>query len=94
MEPQEGTTGQRTAATHTPAGYRRCAMRLIRDQHEGMVLVYELEPTAADAGPRTLVFESGQWRSRLGDYPADWRRMADDQLLALSAGNRDLRTPS
>lgn len=58
-------------------------MRLIRDQQQGMVLVYELEPSVADAGPRSLVFESGQWNTRLDHYPAEWRRLPDGELLAL-----------
>jgi hypothetical protein len=79
----ESTTGQRASAAHTPAGYRRCAMRLIRHQQLGMVLVYELEPSVADAGPRSLVFESGQWSMRLEHYPAEWRRLPDEELLAM-----------
>jgi len=47
-----------------------------------MVLVYEAEP-AANAGPRNLVFESGTGRSRLDQYPPDWRVLADRDLLAL-----------
>jgi hypothetical protein len=81
--PEITTTEQRASAAHTPAGYRRCAMRLIRNQQLGMVLVYELEPSVADAGPRTLVFESGKWSMRLEHYPAEWRRLPDDQLLAM-----------
>lgn len=77
------TTEQRAAVARTPAGYRRCAMRLIRNEQLGMVLVYELEPSVADAGPRSLVFESGQWSMRLEHYPAEWRRLPDDELLKM-----------
>lgn len=80
---QQSTSEQRAAVARTPAGYRRCAMRLIRDKHLGMVLVYELEPTKADTGPRTLVFEATTWASRLQEYPAEWRRLPDGELLAL-----------
>jgi len=57
-------------------------MRVVKDADGGMVLVYEAEP-AANAGPRNLVFESGTGRSRLDQYPPDWRVLADRDLLAL-----------
>jgi hypothetical protein len=81
--PQPSTTEERAAVARTPAGYRRCAMRLIRDAHLGMVLVYELEPSVVDSGPRHLVFEATTWASRLEKYPAEWRRLPNDELLAL-----------
>jgi hypothetical protein len=59
-------------------------MRLIRDKQQGLILVYELEPAIVNAGPRSLVFESGAWSARLEDYPADWRRLTDEALVALS----------
>jgi hypothetical protein len=83
IPPQPSTTEQRAAVARTPAGYRRCAMRLIRDTHLGMVLVYELEPSVVDSGPRHLVFEATTWASRLEKYPAEWRRLPNDELLAL-----------
>ena len=86
MEPQETTEERRAVTARTPAGYRRCAMRLIRDRNQGMILVYELEPSVADAGPRKLMFESKEWCARLEHYPAEWRRLADDELLALRTG--------
>ena len=69
---------------HAPrvSGSRRCTMRVVRDSQGGMVLVYEAEP-AAHAGPRHLIFESGSGRMRLDRYPADWRVLADQDLLAL-----------
>ena len=57
-------------------------MRVVRDGDEGMILVYESEP-AANGGPRTLVFESGNGRIRLPDFPQAWRTMDDRELLAL-----------
>jgi hypothetical protein len=57
-------------------------MRVLIDPNGGMVLVYESEP-AVNAGPRTLVFESGEGRYRLDQYPSDWRRMGDRELLSL-----------
>ena len=65
-----------------PEGFRRCAMRLLRDQH-GMVLVYELEPSKLDAGPSALVFESPGHSARLEHYPKSWQALSNDQLLAL-----------
>ena len=57
-------------------------MRVLKDVGEGMVLVYEAEPDVI-AGPRTLVFESGKGRYRLDQYPPEWRRMGDRELLSL-----------
>lgn len=57
-------------------------MRVLKDGDEGMVLVYEAEP-AANAGPRSLVFESGKGRFRLDQYPPTWRIMSDHELLSL-----------
>ena len=57
-------------------------MRVLKDGEDGMVLVYEAEP-AINAGPRTLVFESGIARVRLEKYPAGWRGMSDAELLSL-----------
>ena len=95
MEPQESpaqedaaepkaTTGEHAVRriTTPPEGFRRCAMRLLRDQ-SGMVLVYELEPSVRDTGPRMLVFESPGRSVRLERYPASWKGFSNDQLLAL-----------
>lgn len=46
-----------------------------------MVLVYELDP--APGSPSSLIFESGTACTRLFDYPRDWRRMSDADLIAL-----------
>ena len=85
VEPQPSTTGEQRAVariTTPPEGFRRCAMRLIRDQH-GMVLVYELEPSVKDTAPSMLVFESPGQSARLEHYPAGWKGLSNDQLLAL-----------
>ena len=63
-------------------GGRRAAMRVVQAAGRPIV-VYEQDPIATDAGPRELVFESGDSIVRLADYPADWRKMKDDELLAL-----------
>jgi hypothetical protein len=48
-------------------------------------LVYELPPTAFDrrSGP-SLVFESDATMRRVRMYPANWRGLSDEDLLALS----------
>ena len=66
-------------------GGRRAAMRVVQVGAR-MVIVYEQDPTASDSGPRTLVFESGDSIVRLEEYPAEWRKMADSDLLALPHG--------
>ena len=63
-------------------GGRRAAMRVVQAGSR-MVVVYEQEPSATDPGPRTLVFESGDSITRLTQYPADWRKLRDDELLGL-----------
>jgi hypothetical protein len=63
-------------------GGRRAAMRVVQAGMR-MVVVYEQEPTATDLAPRTLVFESGDSIVRLTHFPADWRRLKDDELLEL-----------
>jgi hypothetical protein len=82
VEPQERRTPQNSAVQST--GRHRQAMRLIRDEHEEIVLIYELTGlTASD--PRTLVMEWGGGRStaRLDHYPANWRELKDQALLDL-----------
>jgi len=49
--------------TTPPEGFRRCAMRVLRDS--SMVLVYGLEPSAKESGPSLLVFESPGRSARL-----------------------------
>jgi hypothetical protein len=62
-------------------GGRRAAMRVLQAGMR-MVIVYEQEPSATDQ-TRALVFESGDSIVRLTQYPADWRKLPDDQLLTL-----------
>lgn len=83
VERQDGTDERRAETARAPIGHRRCTMRVIRDQRQGIVLVYEIEPSATDTRPRSLVFESGEWRAQIDHYPADWRHLADEELLAL-----------
>ena len=82
MDPQE--CSQESASGNSTSGHRRHAMRLLRDESEEIVLVYELTGMRT-TDPRMLVIESrgGQSVSRLEDYPANWRQLRDIELLAL-----------
>lgn len=62
-------------------GGRRAAMRVVQAGMR-MIVVYEQEPATID-GERALVFESGDSITRLAHYPAEWRKLKDDDLLAL-----------
>jgi hypothetical protein len=63
-------------------------MRVIRTPPQGMVLVYEVDPAKGARDPSSLIFESGGGRTRLIEYPRDWRRMSDADLLALSLAQK------
>ncbi len=63
---------------------RRVAMRVIQNGHL-MIAVYEADPTQAGA-PRTLVFETPTSWIRVNDFPLDWHRLSDDELLSLRSG--------
>lgn len=61
-------------------------MKVLQRKSQGVVLVYELEPMVVNAGPRLLVFESVKSVKQVELFPDDWRRLADDDLIALSRG--------
>lgn len=63
-------------------------MRMLRDSTQGMVLVYELDPAAGVKEQRSLVFETGSWCARVAAFPADWRRLRDEELLGLGSLRR------
>lgn len=90
MEPQDRKTGRETPPRSRTTQNRRVAMRMIRDPLQGMVLVYQLEPTAQDHRPPALVMETGEWCVKLEDFPANWRELKDDELLKLRMS--DLRS--
>ena len=83
MEPQDRREQVLTIGGST-TGSRRHAMRLLRDEFEEIVLVYELTG-ATEGDPRVLVIESGGGKSvtRLAHYPSNWRQLKDSALLAL-----------
>jgi hypothetical protein len=64
-------------------GTRRTAMRVMHRTSSGINAVYEQDPTAADAGRRTLVFETPTSCTRIVDFPTEWQRLSDDDLAAL-----------
>jgi hypothetical protein len=67
-------------------GTRRTAMRMMHRKSQGLVAVYEQDPTADEAGTRRLVFESLKSCTRLDKFPADWQRLTDEELAALRPG--------
>jgi len=91
VEPHDRTNGRSTPSrARATVGNRRQAMRMIRDPLQGMVLVYQMEPAPNEAGHSALILETGEWCVRLEDYPANWRELADDELLKLRLS--DLRS--
>jgi hypothetical protein len=68
--------------TRDTIGGRRATMRVVQAGIR-MIVIYEQDPGPDDSGPRTLVYESGDSITRLTRFPEDWRRMTDDELLAL-----------
>jgi hypothetical protein len=66
-----------------PSLGQRTAMRMVKDEGDEIVLVYESEPSKTNPAPTALVFESRKESLRLSQYPTDWRRLTPEQLLAL-----------
>lgn len=64
-------------------GSRRTAMRVMHRKSQGIVAVYEQDPTASNAGTRTLVFESASQCTRVTNFPPEWHRLSEDDLVAL-----------
>jgi hypothetical protein len=83
VEPQERRTAHAPPANDA-TNRRRHAMRLLRDEHDAIVLVYELTGLLA-SDPRLLVFEweGGRSISRSDSYPPNWRELKDSTLLEL-----------
>ena len=72
-----------TPSTRHNTGARRTAMRMMHRKSQGLVAVYEQDPTAAEAGTRRLVFESLTSCTRVDSFPSEWQRLSDDELAAL-----------
>jgi len=81
------TTAPEGAVARSTRASQRYAMRVIHEDGRGVVLVYETAMTSTGNGPRTLVFEWANASAELAQYPADWRKLGDDELLALRGGN-------
>jgi len=69
--------------TRPTTGVRRTAMRVMQRKSVGIMAVYEQDPVAAQAGTRTLVFESASVCTRLSQFPEQWQLLSDDELAAL-----------
>jgi hypothetical protein len=76
----------RPSPREAPAANRRCTIRVVHDSGD-VVLVYEPE---LNLEKRELVFESESGCRRVSDFPNDWRRLGDAELLALTRVPADL----
>lgn len=74
MEARNNGLAQRPAMEKTISG--PSAMRVVRGPAGGMLVVYESGPD----GARTLVFEWAGSRTELREFPAEWRKLKDDEL--------------
>ena len=88
MEPQKARNERapQPALLTSPSStsrYRQ-AMRLLHDEHDDIVLVYELNGLT-ESDPRTLVLEwcGGRSIERFDSYPRNWRDLKASALLAL-----------
>ena len=73
----------RTPRPSQTLGARRTAMRMMNRKSTGVTAVYEQDPTAQDAGTRTLIFEWMAGKAQVTQFPADWHKLSDDELAAL-----------
>lgn len=73
----------RAPSARSTLGARRTKMRVLHRKSQGIVAVYEQDPTADEVGARTLVFESPAKCVRLSQFPAEWQRLSDDELVAI-----------
>ena len=64
-------------------GTRRTAMRVMHRKSVGVMAVYEQDPIAAESGTRMLVFESPSLCTRVVNFPAEWQRLSDEELVAI-----------
>ena len=58
-------------------------MKVLQRKSQGVVLVYELEPMVVNGGPRLLCFETIKSVTQVEHFPDDWRRLSDDDLIAI-----------
>ena len=78
----------RPQSPRSTLGVRRTKMRVLHRKSQGIVAVYEQDPTADEMGSRTLVFETPAKCTRVAHFPPEWQRLSDDELVAIqrSAG--------
>jgi hypothetical protein len=91
MDMHEPTTNAPVGTARSTRASQRYAMRVIHEDGRGVVLVYEAGLTPSGSGPRTLVFEWANASAELAQYPTDWRKLGDDELLALRGGVNERR---
>jgi hypothetical protein len=85
---QRSSQEMRAQTPRNTLGGRRTRMRVLHRRSQGIVAVYEQDPVTVEAGPPTLVFETPAKCTRITQYPAEWQRLSDDELVAIqrSAG--------
>ena len=83
MQSRETQTATDAPVHGSRPGSRRCAMRVIQNGRE-LIAVYVVEP-AQLGQPRALVFETPRVCTRLTDFPDDWNRLSQNDLLALGS---------
>jgi len=81
--PSDATTAPAAPGTRTKSGTRRTAMRVMNRKSVGMMAVYEQDPTITEAGTRQLVFESTKSCTRVTNFPADWQKLTEEELVAI-----------
>ena len=86
MDMHERSTKEQEVGSRSSRASQRYAMRVIHEDGRGVVLVYETGLTSSANGPRSLVFEWANASAELAQFPADWRKMEDEELLALRGG--------
>jgi len=80
--PSQEIRAPSVSSARNTLGARRTKMRVLHRKSQGIVAVYEQDPTLDDATPK-LVFESPAKCTRVTRFPAEWQRMSDDELVAL-----------
>lgn len=83
MEQQGDAGSGNSGGARSTQGSRRTAMRLMQRKSQGLVAVYEQDPeTSGDAVPH-LVFESRAQCTQVSQFPKEWHRLSDDELVAI-----------
>lgn len=83
VQRRNSKSGLNAPRVRNTVGGRSASVRVLMDQLNGMIVVYEQDSLPSEAGPRTLIFEGQSSILRLESFPAAWKRMEDEALLAL-----------